>query len=122
MAMATLRLRWHLLLLQLVSNTTRTFVCAANHLYSLCTLGNLSAASLLARDGRACTARPGLVAEKGERPRTPSIYATDTWSGRVGEAKCKRRDADDNKGRCKVQNAECEMRGVKCELQSAKWE
>ena len=77
--------------------------------YFLCSLGNLSAASLLARDGGACAARPGLVAEKGEPPRTPSIYATDTWSGRVGEAKYKRRDANDNKGGCKVQNAKCEM-------------
>ena len=49
-------------------------------------------ASLLARDGGACAARPGLIAEKGEPPRTPSIYATDTWSGRVGEAKYKGRD------------------------------
>ena len=56
-------------------------------------LGKHSAASLLAHDGGACAARPGLVAEKGEPPRTPSIYATDTWSGRVGEAKYKRRDA-----------------------------
>ena len=37
-----------------------------------------------------------LVDEKRELPRTPSIYATNTWSGRVGEAKCKRCDANDN--------------------------
>ena len=106
----------------LISNPTRTLVCAANHLYFLCNLGNLSAASLLARDSGACAAWPGLVAEKGEPPRTPSIYATDTWSGRVGKAKYKRRDANDNKSGCKVQNAKCEMRGAKCEARSAKWE
>ena len=102
----------------LVSNPTRTFVCAANCLYFLCSLGNLSAASLLARDGGACAARPGLVAEKGEPPRTPSIYATDTWSGRMGEAKYKRRDANDNKRGCKVKHAKCEMRGAKCEVRN----
>ena len=86
-------------------------MCAAKYLYFLCSLGNLSAASLLARDGGACAARPGLVAEKGEPPRTPSIYATDTWSGRVGEAKYKRRDANDNK-----RDVKCEMRNAKCEM------
>ncbi len=65
--------------------------------------------SLLARNGGACAARPGLIAEKGEPPRTPSIYATD----RVGEAKYKRRDENYNKRGCKVQNAECEMRAAK---------
>ena len=65
------------------------------------TLGGLP----LARDGGACAARPGLIAEKGEPPRTPSIYATDTWSGRVGEAKYKRRDAKNNMRGCKVRNA-----------------
>ena len=78
---------------KLVSFPTRTFVCAVNDLYFLCDLGKHSAASLLACDGGAGAARPGLVAEKREPPRTPSIYATDTWSGRVGEAKYKRRDA-----------------------------
>ena len=86
------------------------------HLYFLYSLGNLSAATLLARDGGAYAARPNLVAEKGEPPRTPSIYATDTWSGRVGEAKYKRRDANDNKRGCKVQNAKCEMQSAKCEM------
>ena len=81
----------------------------------LYSLGNLSAASLLARDGGACDVRPGLVDEKGEPPRTPSIYATDTWSGRMGEAKYKRRDASDDKRGCKVRNAKCEMRGAKWE-------
>ena len=57
----------------------------------------------------ACAVRLGLVAGKGEPPRTPSIYATDTWSGRVGEAKYQRRDANDSKRGCKVQNAKCEM-------------
>ena len=71
----------------------------------LCGLGKYSAPSLLARDGGACAARPGLIAEKGEPPRTPSIYATDTWSGRVGEAKYKRRDAKNNMRGCKVRNA-----------------
>ena len=55
-------------------------------------LGNLSAAPLLAHDGGACAARPGLIAENGEPPRTPSIYTTDTWSGRVWEAKYEGRD------------------------------
>ena len=95
----------------LISNPTRALVCAAKYLHFLCSLGNLSAASLLARDGGACAARPGLVAEKGEPPRTPSIYATDTWSGRVGEAKYKRRDANDNK-----RDVKCEMRNAKCEM------
>ena len=62
----------------LVSSPSRALVCAVKYLYFLSSLGNLSAASPLARDGGACAARPGLVAEKGEPPRTPSIYATDT--------------------------------------------
>lgn len=44
-------------------------------------LGNLSAVSLLVRDGKAYAAQTGLVglvAEKGEALRTPSTYATDT--------------------------------------------
>ena len=100
---------------RLVSNATQTLACAAYPLYFLWILGNLSAASLLARDGGAwrCSIRPSRW--KGEPPRTPSIYATDTWIGRVGEAKHKRRDANDNKRGCKVRNANCEMR-------SAKWE
>ena len=57
-------------------------------------LGNLSAASLFARDGGACAPRPGLIAEKGEPPKTPSVYATDTWSGRVWESKYKGRDVE----------------------------
>lgn len=87
---------------ELVSNPTRALVCAAKYLYFLSSLGNLSAASLLARDGGACAARPGLAAEKGGPPRTPSIYTTVTWSGRVGDAKYKRRDANDNKRGCKL--------------------
>ena len=57
----------------LVSNPTRTFVCAASCLYFgywLGSLGNLLTASLFARDGGACTAEPGLVTKKGEPPRT----------------------------------------------------
>ena len=88
----------------LVSIPTRS-LCAANHLYFLCSLGKHSAAFFLARDGEACTARPGPVAEKGELPRTLSIYATDTRSGRVGEAKYKRRDAKNNMRGCKLRNA-----------------
>ena len=102
----------------LVSNPTRTFVCAANCLYFLCSLGNLSAASLLARDGEACAARPGLVATAENSLNLCSIYVTDTWSGRVGEAKYKRRDANDNKRGCKVKHAKCEMRGAKCEVRN----
>ena len=45
-----------------------------------------------------------------------TIYATDTWSGRVGEAKYKRRDVNDNKRGCKMQNAKCEVRSAKCEV------
>ena len=112
--------RTKILPLGLVSNPTRTLACAANNLYFLCSLGSLSAASLLARDRGACAARPGLVAEKGEPPRTPSIYATDTWSGRVGEAKYKRRDANDNKRGCKVRNAKCEM-GARLQLRMQMW-
>ena len=93
--------------MRLVSKPTRNLACDANDLYFLCSLGNLSAASFLAHDGRACAARPGLVAEKGEPPRTPSIYATHTWSGRVGEAKYKRCDANNKRG-CKVRNAKWE--------------
>lgn len=58
---------------ELVSNPTRTFACAASCLcfgYSLGRLGNLSTASLFARDGGACAAEPGLVTKKGEPPRT----------------------------------------------------
>ena len=103
--------------LYLVSNPTRTSVCDANHLHFLYSLSKTSAASLLARDGGACAALPGLVAETGEPPRTSSIYATDTWSGRVGEAKYKRRDANDNKRGCKLRNAKCEVPNVKCEME-----
>ena len=78
----------------LISNLTRTLAYPTNHLYFL---GNLSAASFLARNGGAFAPRPGLVAQKGEPPRTPSIKATDTWNGRVGEVKYKRRNANDNK-------------------------
>lgn len=42
----------------------------------------------------------GLVAGKEEPPRTSSIYATNTWSGRVGEAKYKKRNAKSNKREC----------------------
>ena len=78
------RLEQRVGLIELVSDPTRTLACAENHLYFLYSLGKTSAASLLARDGGACAARTGLVAEKGEPPRSPSIYATDTWSGRGG--------------------------------------
>lgn len=43
---------------KLISNPSRTLVCAADYSYFLCTWGILSAASLLARDGGACPARP----------------------------------------------------------------
>ena len=89
-------------------------MCAANDLYVLCGLGKNSVASLLTCDGGACAARPGLVAEKGEPPRTPSIYATDTWSGRLGEAKYKRRDANYNMSGCKVRNGTATA-NAKCE-------
>ena len=49
----------------LVSFPTRTFACAANYLYYF-NLGKHLMVSLLAYDGGACTAQPGLVAEKGE--------------------------------------------------------
>lgn len=45
---------------KLISNPTRTPVCAANHLYFFCTWGNLSAASLFARDGGAFAALPSI--------------------------------------------------------------
>ena len=60
--------KYRVILPSLVNNPTRTLVCVVYHLYLLCSLGNLTAASLLARDGGACAARPGLVAEKGEPP------------------------------------------------------
>ena len=53
----------------LISNLTRTLAYPTNHLYFL---GNLSAASFLARNGGAFAPRL-LVAQKGEPPRTPSI-------------------------------------------------
>ena len=72
----------------------------------LCGLGNYSAASLLTRDGGTCAAQPGLIDEPGEPPSTLSIHTTDTWSGRVGEAKYMRREVNNNmRGRRKVQNA-----------------
>lgn len=56
-----------------------------------------SAASLLARHSVTCVARPGLLAGK---------YTTNTWSGRVGEAKkYKRRDSNNNMRGYKVRNA-----------------
>lgn len=70
--------------------------------------GIFSPVSLLARDGGACTSRLCLVAEKGD-PQTPLFYATDTWSGRVGETKYKRRDT--NNKMAKRANA---MQGAKC--------
>ena len=54
---------------KIVSNPTRTFICAADCLY-LYGLSNLSAASFLAHDGGACTAEPSLVTKKREPPRT----------------------------------------------------
>ena len=63
-------------------------------LYWLSGLGNFSADSLLAPNGEACAAQPGLIAEKGEVPRIPAIYATKKWSGSVGEAEFKRRDVN----------------------------
>ena len=48
----------------LVSNPTRTFVCAANCLYFrywLGSLGNLLTVSFFAHDGGVCTSKPGLV-------------------------------------------------------------
>ena len=77
---------------RLVRISTRTFACAAHHLYVLCGLGKHSAASLLACDGGACAARPGLIAEKGEgRREIPQSMRLIHGSGRVGEAKYKRR-------------------------------
>ena len=58
---------------KLVGNPTRSFVCAANSLYFLCNLGNLSVAFLLTCNGGACVVEPGLVTKKGEPPRT-SLY------------------------------------------------
>lgn len=88
--------------LTVASNPTRAFACAANHIYFLCSLGNHSAASLLARDDGACAVQLGIVAEKGELPTTPSIYTIDAWSGRVREAKYKRRHAKNNGRGCKM--------------------
>ncbi len=56
--------------------------------------------------------------KNGNPPRTPSIYATDTWSGRMGEAKYKSRDANDYKRGSKVQNAKCKVQNgsaITCE-------
>lgn len=66
----------------LVSIPTRTFVCIANHLYILYSLGKHLAVFFLACNGRVCAAKPGLIAEKGEPQKTSSIYTTDTWSRR----------------------------------------
>ena len=92
----------------LISNPTQTFVCAASCLYFgywLGSLGNLSTASLFARDGGAGTAEPGLVTKKGELPRTslhifhpdqpPSLLLGSTFSKNapsdvcmLGKSKC----------------------------------
>lgn len=55
-----------------------------------------------------------LIVMSARSPRTPSIYATDRWSGRVGEAKYKRRDVNNNKTGCKVRNAKCQMGECDC--------
>ena len=82
-------------------------------------LRQLLVASLFARDGGACNAWPGLVAQNGEPPRTHSIYATDAGSGWLGIAKYKRRNANNNKRRCKLRNAKCEMQSAKCKVRNA---
>lgn len=58
-------------LTSLINNPTRALVSAAKYLYFLYSLGNLSAAFFLARDGGSCAAQPGLVVEKRELPKTP---------------------------------------------------
>ena len=55
---------------KIVSNPTRTFVCAANCLYFLCSWSNLSAAFFFAHDSGACTTELGLVIKKREPLRT----------------------------------------------------
>ena len=61
---------------KIVSNPTRTFVCAANCLY-LYSLNNLLAAFFLTYDGGACTAELDLVTKKGESPKT-SLHCDNT--------------------------------------------
>ena len=80
---------------------------------------NLSAASLLAHDGGACAARPGLIAERVDRRELSQsmrlIHGVGGWE------KLSTRGAMWNKRRgkmpmwCDVWSAKCEVRNAKCD-------
>lgn len=107
----------------LVSNSTRTLKCIAKYLYFICSLGNLLVGFFLACNNWACIAWPDLVAEKRESLRSFLIHVNDTWSRKVGKAKYKRCNTNDNKKECKVQNTNnkrrCKMQNVKCKMRIA---
>lgn len=66
--------------------------------------------------------RPKLLdkAKKKELLRTSSTYAIVISSERVGKAKYKRRNANNNKRGYKVQNAKYKMQDVKYKIPSSK--